>query len=313
VPLRSAVAAVAVAALVATGCSTGSAPAAAPSSNATTSGTGTSDGSRPTDPSPTSRTRTRPPAPTAAELRARALRTVRDLAQDEPDGAVSVAAVNMRTGAKFAWGRHDGMWTASAYKLFLLVTLLMQRQSGGSTGLSDYEQDLATRAIENSDNAAGYSLFLDVGSQPAMAAAARRLGMGHTVPGYSDPTFTRTSAMDYVHLLRALVRPGPLNAASRGYVLSLMRNVEADQRWGVGAAADPGTRFANKNGWLSIDDSNAAGERDDGRWAVTSAGVVTVQHQQVLMAVFTEHQPDFRSGVRLVERLAKAIAPAVAH
>ena len=43
-----------------------------------------------------------------------------------------------------------------------------------------------------------------------------------------------------------------------------MRNVEADQRWGVGAAADKGSRFANKNGWLSIDDSNGPGETDDG-------------------------------------------------
>ena len=42
-----------------------------------------------------------------------------------------------------------------------------------------------------------------------------------------------------------------------------MRNVEADQRWGVGVAADPGTDFANKNGWLNIDD-------DNGLWAVTA-------------------------------------------
>ena len=67
-----------------------------------------------------------------------------------------------------------------------------------------------------------------------------------------------------------------------------MRNVEPDQRWGVGAAADKGTDFANKNGWLSIDDSNGPGETDDGLWAVTSLGVLTVGGDQVLMAVLTE-------------------------
>jgi hypothetical protein len=30
------------------------------------------------------------------------------------------------------------------------------------------------------------------------------------------------------------------------------------------------------------------------------------------MAVFTQHQPDFETGVRLVEKLAEAITPAVA-
>ena len=34
-------------------------------------------------------------------------------------------------------------------------------------------------------------------------------------------------------------------------------------------------------------------------------------HQRVLMAVFTQHQPDMGAGVRLVETLARAIAPAV--
>jgi len=36
-----------------------------------------------------------------------------------------------------------------------------------------------------------------------------------------------------------------------------------------------------------------------------------VHHQQVLMAVLTQHGPDFATGVDLVEALAKAIAPAV--
>ena len=55
-----------------------------------------------------------------------------------------------------------------------------------------------------------------------------------------------------------------------------MADVEADQRWGVSAAADKDTDVDNKNGWLSIDDSNGPGETDDGRWAVTSVGIIRV-------------------------------------
>src|SRR6266550_6695235 len=79
----------------------------------------------------------------------------------------------------------------------------------------------------------------------------------------------------------------------------------------VGAVADPGTTFANKNGWLSVDNTNGPGENDNGLWLVNSVGVVMVQHQQVLMAVFTQHGDSFEDGVELVESLAKAITRAV--
>lgn len=224
-----------------------------------------------------------------------------------PRGAVSVAALNTATGAQFAAGARAGMWTASAYKLLVLTALLLQ--NGGE--LTPDQVSVAARAIENSDNAAGYSLFLSAGGTSGLDRALDTLRMTHTVPGRSDPTFTTTSAVDYVRLLTALTAKGPLSRSARSRALSLMRNVEADQRWGVGAVADNGTRFANKNGWLSIEDSNGAGDADAGRWAVASVGVLTVHHQQVLMAVFTQHQRDFGSGVALVTRLARTMVPAV--
>jgi hypothetical protein len=110
--------------------------------------------------------------------------------------------------------------------------------------------------------------------------------------------------------LRSL-RSGPLDAQSRSFALRLMRHVEADQRWGVSAIADPGTSFANKNGWLSVDNSNGPGENDNGRWVVNSVGIITVGGHQVLMAVMTQHQRSFDAGVALVRQLARAVAPAI--
>lgn len=225
----------------------------------------------------------------------------------EPAHSVSIAAVNTRTGTRYEHGPRGGMWTASVYKLLVLETLLMQRQrSGGS--LSSGEVATATRMIENSDNAAGYQLFLDAGGNSGLADGARRLGMTHTQIGRTDPTFTTTSARECLRMLRALVTDGPLDADSRSFVLGLMRNVEADQRWGVGVIADPHTRFANKNGWISVQ-NNGPGESDNGRWAVNSVGIVTVGGDRVLMAVMTQHQPSFDVGVRLVQRLARTVAP----
>jgi hypothetical protein len=201
------------------------------------------------------------------------------------------------------------MWTASAYKLFVLEALLLDRQGPGTTGLSSYEISSATAMIENSDNVAGYDLWEDAGGNPGLSSAADRLGMSDTAPGITDPTFTSTSASDCLLLLKALVDPrGPLNAASRRFVLQLMAGVEADQRWGIGVAADKGTTFYNKNGWLSIDNDNAPSENDNDLWAVTSLGIVTNSGDRVLMAVLTRHNPTFDDGVNLVQQLAKPLA-----
>jgi hypothetical protein len=299
-----ALACVALAGALTAACSSTSATPSTSSGRATHAATGTSTHS-PAAPKKSATTR---PAPSPAQVRREAAAAVAALAAKQPRGAISVAAQNLQTGKTFVAGARRGMWTASAYKLFVVEALLLQR--GGP--LSGYESSDAQIAIENSDNPAGYRLFLDAGGNEGLEAAARRFGMRHTVMGETDPTFTRTSAADFMILARNLVDPhSPLTPAARHYLLSLMSEEEEDQRWGVGAAADKGSDYYSKNGWLSIDDTNPPGETDGGRWAVTSVGLIRVRHQRVAMAVLTQHQPLMGDGVRLVERLARAIAPAV--
>ena len=242
-----------------------------------------------------------------AEVRAEAVSQISALTRGLAPGSYSVAALNMATGASYSAGATSGMWTASAYKLFVLEILL--QRAGGP--LSGSEGDEAVPMIENSDNVAGYEEFENAGGRSGLQDGFGDLGLRSTVAGVADPAFTTTSAMDGITLLRDLVQGGPLTPASRAYALNLMENVEADQRWGVGVDADPGDDFANKNGWLSIDDDNGPGEDDNGLWAVTSLGVIRIHGQQVLMAVMTRHDPDVDSGVALVEALARAMKPLI--
>ena len=248
----------------------------------------------------------------AAVLKAAAAARIAALVGSVPDHAAFVAALNTSTGVRYLAGSTSPIWTASCYKLVLVETLLLQHQQQGTSITGDEITD-ATAAIENSDNVAGYQLWLDVGRNDGMQQAMPTLGLTHAVAEGSDPTFTKLTGPDTLALLDNLVdAKSPLDAESRSFILGLMRAVEADQRWGVGAAADPGTTFANKNGWLSIDNDNGPGESDDGRWVVNSLGVVTIAGRQVLLAVFSEHQPSFAAGVTLVESLAKAVWPLVA-
>jgi beta-lactamase class A len=231
---------------------------------------------------------------------------IKHIRSSAPHVAVSVAVLNTATGKSYNYGKTSGMWTASVYKLFILEVLLR------NGGLSSYEMANATQAIENSDNVAGYNLFLAAGGNAGLSNGFGALGLKHTVPGASDPTFTRTSAADCLTLLRHLVQKGPLSKQARSYALGLMQHVESDQRWGVGVVADKGDDFANKNGWLSLDDSNGPGEDDNGLWVVNSVGVMRVHGQLVLMAVLSEHNNDMASGVHLIQRIAKSAVKAVA-
>jgi len=246
---------------------------------------------------------------TPAQIRAQALLKLRALSKSLTPGSVSIAAINTVTGDRFTYGATAGMWTASVYKLFVLEALLLQN----GAPLTGTQANEAIPMMEQSNNVDGYDLFLAAGGNSGMAAAAKRLGLKHTVLGRSDPTFTRTNASDMLILLGNLVRKGPLTAASRSYALGLMRQVELDQRWGVSVVADKHTAFAIKNGWLGIDNDNGSDENDNGLWVINSVGVVTVDGQQVLMAIMTQHRRDFASGVTLVEAFARAVKPLVAR
>lgn len=252
------------------------------------------------------------PSPASSSVDAAAAKQALQKTIDgQPSGAVTVAGLNTTTGKTLTLGAKQGVWTASSYKLLLSEILLHQHGENG-TYLSGAEDGDITRSLQNSDNVAGYQLWIDIGRNPGQQDGMRDLGLADSRVGQSDPTFTRLTGHDALTVLKNLVSTkSPLSKRARDYLLKTMSGVETDQRWGVGAAADPGTQFYNKNGWLAIDNGNCCGENDDGRWVVTSLGIVTVHKQQVLMAVLTEHQPDFGSGKALVEKLAKLLGAAV--
>jgi hypothetical protein len=291
------------------GCTTGTGSGTTPSTNRDVVSPPHTPSSHPTTGTSVATT-SAPPAPTAKQERALARARMAKIELRLPTDAISVAVRDEKSGATYSYGARNGMWTGSVYKLLVLETLLLERQNSGGWFSSGELADI-TAMIERSDNAAGYRMFLDAGGSDALAATARRLGMRHTRIGVSDPTFTTVSGRDGLAMLSCLVQPGLLDRRSRTFVLSLMRSVESDQRWGAGVLADPGTTFENKNGWLSVDDTNGVGEDDDGLWVASSVGIVRYHGQPLLVSIFTKHNPDLDTGIRLVERLARIAAPAV--
>jgi hypothetical protein len=135
--------------------------------------------------------------------------------------------------------------------------------------------------------------------------ANRVFGLSETTAG-TGPYWglTTTTADDQIRLLRLVfTRPSVLTARSQDYVQYLMGHVEADQQWGVPAAADHGTRFMVKNGWLP---SPATG-----LWEINSIGEVVHHHQHMLIVVLSDDNASEASGISVVEEIARKAAGAI--
>ncbi|MGI8664600.1 MAG: serine hydrolase [Jatrophihabitans sp.] len=246
---------------------------------------------------PTSTSRS--PAVTAAAL------TASLAALFGPGDSFSATALDLTTGHSIGVGAAGGMTEASIVKLDILQAWLYQQQRAGG-GLDQDETSDVTAMIEHSDNAAADQVFRDIDGNAGLSLYNRAVGMSATrLDTNGNWGLSTTSAADQLRLLKALVSAGsPLTSASRSYALGLMGKVEADQTWGVSAPADPESTVQLKNGWLNIDS-------DRGLWAVNSGGVATVKGHRLLLVVLSQHQPDFRTGVRRVEAAAVKLAAAL--
>jgi hypothetical protein len=208
-------------------------------------------------------------------------------------GHVTVAVDDLTTGTEAAYGGTREFVTASIVKVDILCSLLYRSQES-RRALTSQEDELATT-----------SLYGDVDGAAGVDKANRVFGLSETTAG-TGPYWglTTTTADDQIRLLRLVfTRPSVLTARSQDYVQYLMGHVEADQQWGVPAAADHGTRFMVKNGWLP---SPATG-----LWEINSIGEVVHHHQHMLIVVLSDDNASEASGISVVEEIARKAAGAI--
>ncbi len=275
-----------------------------PSTSRASRATGRAKGSRSgTSSTATARATTprqsQPPAPPTAQQNLTAA-VAPVIAQSGGDAAVAVD--DLSTGTTAAYDGSTEFDTASIVKVDILATLLYQLQQTGQS-LTTAEQYLAATMIENSDNDAASDLYTDVGGSPAIDAANQVFGLTQTTVGTDGYWgLTTTTAADQIQLLRTVfTSPSPLSPESQNYIQGLMSQVESDQQWGIPAAADPGTPFMVKNGWLP----------NPTRWEINSIGEVVHDGQQLLIAVLSAGNASEQAGISLVEAVAAKAAGAL--
>ncbi|MET9379619.1 serine hydrolase [Streptomyces sp. NPDC002928] len=215
-----------------------------------------------------------------------------------PNGAkVSAAVLDLESGESATYGG-AAFDTASIVKVDILATLLLQAQDAGRH-LTTAEKTYATAMIENSDNTSASALWRIIGKAAGLDAANERFGLTDTAGG-DDMLWglTQTTAADQLTLLQQVFGDdSELSEASQTYIQGLMKQIEADQHWGVSAAAD-GSEWALKNGWLA--------RSTTGLWDVNSIGRVTVDGHDYLVTVLSNGNATQAKGISLVEAAARA-------
>jgi beta-lactamase class A len=216
------------------------------------------------------------------------------------DDHVAVAVDDLTTGKSASYnGTNTEFITASIIKADILATLLHQTDDD----LTSYEQELATTMIENSDNDSATALYQEIGGASALAAANKTFGLTQTTPSVHWG-LTTTTADDQLEILRQIfTSDSVLSAASRSYIQGLMSQVEADQRWGVSAAASSGTTYYVKNGW----------DPHPVLWEINSIGEITHDGQRMLIAVLSRYNASESSGISLIQQVAEAAATGMAR
>ena len=221
-------------------------------------------------------------------------------------GTVTAAVYDMRTGQTWTVGSTRPQAEASVVKLGILETLLA-RDPGG---LPAADRPLATQMIEDSDNDAATSLWYAARGATGIGAYDSAAGLEHTTPsscvqcaGFAWPGWglTTTTPTDQLKLLWQLAGPGTLlSSSARTYALSLLKNVTADQRWGVTGGVPAGVTVALKNGWLPL---NAASTD----WQINSVGWVSGHGRDYLIAVLTTGNPSEQYGINTIDGLSARV------
>ncbi|MER7972482.1 serine hydrolase [Streptomyces sp. NPDC096080] len=213
-------------------------------------------------------------------------------------GTVAVGLHDRTTDTTCSLRATSAYDSASVVKVTVLAALLWDAKKHGRY-LTATENTLAKAMITQSDNAATSKLWKQLGMTRIKGFLAAA-GMTRTQPGADGYWgLTQITVTDEQKLLGLVNAPNAvLSDSSRAYVLKLMGQVVASQRWGTPYGAPAKVAWHVKNGWLS---------RATQGWRVHSVGTFTGGGHDYTMTVLTHGNATMDYGIATVQGVAKVI------
>ncbi|GAA5054546.1 serine hydrolase [Streptomyces similanensis] len=213
-------------------------------------------------------------------------------------GTIAVGLRDRTTGTTCTLRESSAYDSASVVKATVLATLLWDAKKTNRS-LTDREASLAKLMITQSDNDATTSLWKQLGVTKVKGFLAAA-GMTQTKPGADGYWgLTQITVRDEQKLLGLVTaKNNVLSDNSRAYILKLMGQVVAAQRWGTPAGAPTAVAVHVKNGWL---------QRSTHGWRVHSVGTFNGGGHDYTMTVLTQDNGTMDYGVTTIETIARAI------
>jgi beta-lactamase class A len=188
--------------------------------------------------------------------------------------------------------------SASVVKVTVLAVLLWDAKKHNRT-LTATESSLAKAMITKSDNAATSKLWKQLGMTKikGFLAAAK---MTQTKPGANGYWgLTQITVTDEQKLLQLITaKNAVLSDNSRAYILKLMNQVVAAQRWGTPYGKPANATLHVKNGWL---------QRATNGWRVHSVGTFDGNGHNYMITVLTHGNSTMNYGITTIQGVAKVI------
>lgn len=209
----------------------------------------------------------------------------------------AVSLVDDKTGATFDHGR-GRFRTASLVKVHFSALMLWQADSAG-VPITEQQRSDIEQMLVRSENDPALRAYYALGGPPAIERGLAR-AFGETRIEIGERSFwgsSTTRPRDVVAVLRTVLSTD--REASRRYALmhDAMARVIPEQRWGVTAMADRGSRPRVKVGWV---DSPTG-------WVVNSSGRVLVDGSPVFVSVMTDGNPSLEAGIAAIEDVVRPL------
>jgi hypothetical protein len=223
------------------------------------------------------------------------------------DARIAVAAQPLGAGRMQVFGGSPAMPAMSTSKVLILSALLADR--GGVSRLTAEQKALAQTAITESDNDSILALFADLeadrggldGASAYATGLLREAGDDHTtvatgpVPAGYATTFGQTpwTPAQEVTFFRALAAGCVLPGADVDYELSLMRQIEPSESWGLGSAGFP--QIAFKGGWGPL----------PGGYGVRQTAIIGAGSRAVVVSIAADPATSFATGQLVLGQIAR--------
>lgn len=188
----------------------------------------------------------------------------------------------------------------------LLAFLAMIEQQGrqpSTTEMKLVTTMMATNYVRAEDDDAGQAIYNAIGRAPGLRVYLNQLGITGLTPENDDWLYSMAKPLAMAQLLTLLHEGKVLTPQDRTLVFSLLEKTEPDQQVGVCDTRPQGATIVMKGGWVM---------GTDNRWAMSTAGIVTVGSETYVIAISSAHLNSLAEGQDIARQVCTSVASLLA-